>query len=397
MLDARRHWGDGETKDLRATAMPAEALTSAFEAFNREARSLEAAYVQLEERMRSVTAELRAERSARHRELLAKERLADRLAGLLEMLPGGLLVLDGAGIIREHNARAVELLNRPLAGCPWSDIVRREFRPERHANGELERHDDRRLSLARRPLENEPGEILLLCDVTESRRMSDLLHRARRLSVIGEMTARLAHQIRTPLSSALLYVGALDGRVPAEEARRLTGKLQELSGMVDDMLRFAGGARASGETFAVAPLFCEVIEELAPRRPAGCMLTSEVPAGDLTVRGNRAALKGALANLVENALAACRDPGRVELSALVLDDRVCLTVSDNGPGIPKEMQSRLFEPFFTTRPQGTGLGLAVVRSVAEAHGGHVHFHSSEAGSLFSIALPHPLQRETAGD
>src|SRR5690606_35455732 len=90
---------------------------------------------------------------------------------------------------------------------------------------------------------------------------------------------------------------------------------------------------------------------------------------------------------VANTVEACRDPGRIELAALVVGDHTCLTVSENGPGVPADVRPRLFEPFFTTRPQGTGLGLAVVRSVAEAHGGRVHVHSTAAGALFSIAVP----------
>ncbi len=372
--------------------MNAEALASAFEAFNRHAGSLEASYRELQVQVRSLAAELKAERSARQRERRAKERLDRRLAGLLEVLPGGVLVLDGAGIVREHNGKALEMLNRPLAGCPWSDIVRREFCPDKRTDGELELRDGRRLSLARQPLDHEPGELLLLSDVTESRRMSDLLHRSERLSSIGRMTAALAHQIRTPLAAALLHASRLQRREP-ETAGRIAAKLQELALLVDDMLRFAGGARRSGETFAVAGLFSEVIDEIAHRVPAGLSLVSDVCRPALMIRGNRAALKGALSNLVTNAVEACGSAGRIELSALVVDDRVCLTVTDDGPGIAADVRTRLFEPFFTTRPQGTGLGLAVVRSVAEAHDGQVHVHSSAAGALFSIALPDLCREE----
>src|SRR5690606_27436440 len=161
-------------------------------------------------------------------------------------------------------------------GCPWSDIVRREFRPGRRADGELELHDGRRLSLSRRRLENEPGEILLLTDVTDSRRTADLLHRADRLSALGEMTAKLAHQIRTPLTSALLYAGQLERVHPAAcngAAPRIAAKLKELALMVDDMLRFVGGVRRSGEVFPVAGLFREIVEETAPRLPQAWSLT----------------------------------------------------------------------------------------------------------------------------
>jgi two-component system, sensor histidine kinase FlrB len=375
---------------LVATAFDAEALQSAFARFSRQSVQLEASYRELKEQVASLQSELKAERSARHRELLEKEKLADRLAGMLEALPAAVLVIDGAGIIRELNSKAMELLNRPLLGCPWSDIVRREFCAGRSADGELKLRDGRWLSLARRALENEPGEILLLSDVTESRRMSELMHRHQRLSNIGQMTASLAHQIRTPLTCALLLAAQL-GKKNEEQrqaaAQKITARLQELAGMVDDMLKFAGGVKRLGETVPVAELFREVMEDVTPRLDGSVEVTSDFAQEELTVIGNRGALKGALLNLVENAIQACKDGGRVELTAWRSFDNACLAVSDNGQGIDKGIQSRLFEPFFTTRPQGTGLGLAVVRSVAEAHDGQVLCHSGQGGTVFAICVP----------
>jgi two-component system sensor histidine kinase FlrB len=378
---------------LVATAFDAEALQSAFARFNRQSGQLEASWRELKERVTTLTRELQVERSARHRELLDKERLGDRLAGMLEALPAAIIVIDGAGIIRELNDRATELLNRPLLGCPWSDIVRREFCAGRSADGELKLRDGRWLSLARRALPNEPGEILLLTDVTESRRMAELMHRHQRLSSIGEMTASLAHQIRTPLTSALLLASQLEKKNSEQRqiaARKITERLQDLAGMVDDMLRFAGGVRQVGESIPVAGLFQEVMEDVVARVHRSVTVTSEVPESTLTrlaIKGNRGALKGALLNLVENAAQACCDGGRVELSAWQSFDSVWLAVTDNGHGIDPDTRARLFEPFFTTRPQGTGLGLAVVRSVAEAHDGQVLCHSGPGGTVFAIRIP----------
>jgi signal transduction histidine kinase len=77
----------------------------------------------------------------------------------------------------------------------------------------------------------------------------------------------------------------------------------------------------------------------------------------------------------------------VELGAEQVDGRVCLTVSDNGHGIPDAVRPRLFEPFFTTRPQGTGLGLAVVRAVVEAHDGEILVDTGPNGTTFALCLP----------
>ena len=381
-----------------ATAFDAEALQSAFAQFNRQSDLLEASYRELKAKVSSLTRELKEEQSARHRELLDKERLGDRLAGMLEVLPAAIILIDGAGIIRELNSKAMELLNRPLLGCPWSDVVRREFCAGKSADGELMLRDGRWLSLARRPLENEPGEILLLSDVTESRRMSDLMHRHQRLSNIGEMTASLAHQIRTPLTCAMLMVGQLEKKRGEERqtaVHKITARLQELASMVDDMLRFAGGVRRVGEKIVVTDLFEEILEDIGPRLRGAVRLTSEIPDQELTIVGNRGALKGALLNLVENAAQACKDDGRIELSAWRSLDHACLAVTDNGHGIGKETQARLFEPFFTTRPQGTGLGLAVVRSVAEAHDGQVLCQSDPGQTVFAICIPATPAKESA--
>ena len=384
---------------MAATAFDAEALRSAFAQFNRQSDLLESSYRDLKAKVSSLTRELKQEQSARHRELLDRERLGDRLAGMLEVLPAAIIVIDGAGIIRELNSKAMELLNRPLLGCPWSDVVRREFCAGKSADGELMLRDGRWLSLARRPLENEPGEILLLSDVTESRRMSDLMHRHQRLSNIGEMTASLAHQIRTPLTCAMLMVGQLEKKSGEERQKamhKITARLQELASMVDDMLRFAGGVRRVGEKIVVADLFEEILEDIGPRLHGAARLTSEIPDQEFAVVGNRGALKGALLNLVENAAQACRKDGRIELSAWRSLDHACLAVSDNGHGISKETQARLFEPFFTTRPQGTGLGLAVVRSVAEAHDGQVLCQSAPGQTVFAICIPAtPVERSAS--
>jgi two-component system sensor histidine kinase FlrB len=177
---------------------------------------------------------------------------------------------------------------------------------------------------------------------------------------------------------------------------KITARLQELASMVDDMLRFAGGVRRVGEKIVVADLFEEILEDIGPRLHGAARLTSEIPDQEFAVVGNRGALKGALLNLVENAAQACRKDGRIELSAWRSLDHACLAVSDNGHGISKETQARLFEPFFTTRPQGTGLGLAVVRSVAEAHDGQVLCQSAPGQTVFAICIPAtPVERSAS--
>lgn len=374
---------------MGTTSLDAEQLRKAFEVFNQHSGLLEESYRDLQQTVESLTRQLRREESARLSELLKKERLGRRLSELLETLPGAILVIDGSGIIRQQNSQASALLNQPLIGCSWAAIVRREVREGGSEDGNIQLCDGRWLSLSRRPLKTEPGEILLLADVTESRRMAELRQRNERLTAIGEMTAEFAHQVRTPLASAMLYAGTLDRSTP--ENSRVSDKinegLHELKRMVNDMLGFAAGARRSQQQVSVPKLLNEVSKTLDGQLGEQTELRASVADAALTVAANKDALKGALLNLITNADQAGNGNARILLHGHRSGDSVHLCVTDDGPGVPEELRARVFEPFFTTRPQGTGLGLSVVKAVAAAHDGDVSVATSKLGTCFTIQLP----------
>lgn len=364
-------------------------LQSAFEIFNRQSGMLEQSYRELQQTVASLTRQLKKAQSARLAELVKTERLSRHLSYLLETLPGAIVVLDGDGVIREGNSQASALLNQPLIGCSWATIVRREVRDGGSEDGNIQLRDGRWLSLSRRQLQQEPGEVLLLADITESRRMSQLRQRQERLTTIGEMTAQFAHQVRTPLASAMLYAAQLDTTTPKQQraAQKITARLNDLGRMVNDMLGFAAGARPAEEAFEVRELLAEVQAAIEPQLNGQTGLQVIVEDSALRVSANKDSLKGALLNLVTNALQACESNAHIVLGATGDAEQVQLSVTDNGPGVAEEVLPRLFEPFFTTRPQGTGLGLAVVQAVAAAHDGDVSVHSSAEGTRFTIRLP----------
>jgi two-component system sensor histidine kinase FlrB len=221
-----------------------------------------------------------------------------------------------------------------------------------------------------------------------------VLSRHQRLAALGEMAATLAHQIRTPLSAALLYASnaALEGLPPARRGEllgRAIGCLNDLEQLVSDMLGFARGAAASNAPVALRDIALAVTNASpALVRPGQQLAVAPVP-GDAVVCANREALVGAVLNLVTNALQAGGTAAVVRLD-LRTDGRLAeIRVQDNGPGVAPELRQRIFEPFFTTRPEGTGLGLAVVRSVAEAHGGEVTVSDADGGpgACFTLRLP----------
>ena len=382
---------------LTGTAVNAEQLQSAFELFNQQSNVLERSYRDLQERVEVLTSQLCEARSARMAELVQKERLSQRLSLLLETLPGAIIVIDGDGVIQEQNSEALALLNEPLSGCSWASIVRREARAGGSEDGNIQLADGRWLSLSRRPLRNEPGEILLLADVTDSRQMSALRQRQERLTAIGEMTAEFAHQVRTPLASAMLYASQLDISTPEQGriAVRISERLHDLGRMVNDMLGFAAGGKRADESVDIRALFQGIRSTLDVQLGSNTELDllingssidrDSADAEELKIVANENALKGALINLVANADQA--GAGTIQLGAWADNCNIYFTVTDDGPGISESVWSRLFEPFFTTRPQGTGLGLAVVADVAKAHGGDVRVDSLTSGSRFTLRIP----------
>ena len=369
-------------------------LERAFQAFNQLSDQLQSSYQDLERRVAALTLELEEARRGREEEAHNARRLAARLELLLATLPGGVAVIDCHGIIQETNPAAERILGVALTGRPWQDVVESVLTDQARCGGDWLIGGTRRINILSSDLGGEAGRILLLTDVTETRALEELANRNQRLRAMGEMAASLAHQIRTPLASALLYLSqcrtqALEAR-GAELLERGIERLHCLDRLVQDMLVFARG-HGIGERVRIADLFSEVHRAVTALKPANAHLIIEGADVLLELEGNRTALVAALTNLVRNAFEAAPDVV-VTLKAELRGERVELQVRDNGPGIAPGIQSQVFEPFFSTRPAGTGLGLAVVKTVAEAHGGGLEFASdSQSGTSIGIELPTPSQ------
>ena len=370
-------------------------LHDAFHAFSEVSERLTASYRILEERVAVLTEELAAARNERLQQLAEKERIANRLQQLLDAIPGAIVVLDGDEVIQEHNPGAVELLGEPLLGEKWPNVAKRAITGLFGDGYYATMRDGRQVGISSRALDSEPGRILLLKDETETRRLQEMVNRHQRLSAMGEMVARLAHQIRTPLASAMLYVShwnkpQYDIHAKSHFAEKTLAGLRQLERMVNDMLVFARGGEFKPETILIDSLLNDlraVIEPQIQQSNGNLSIINKV--ADAEIEGSRDLLLGALLNLCTNAIQAC-DKG-VDLKIEVVSNRsdtVEIFITDNGIGIEEEIQKRIFEPFYTTRNGGTGLGLAVVRAVIEGHQGDIQVRSNPGkGSTFSLKLP----------
>jgi len=300
-----------------------------------------------------------------------------------------------AGKILDCNAVALAFLGEPLIGLDWTEVIARSLIPVSGNPHERRLNNGKRVNMTCNQLESDSGQIILLSDVSEMRTLQDMLNQQKQLSAMGEMVASMAHQVRTPLSTAILYASqmsksALDNEKRQRFSQKILERLQYLERQVNDMLIFAKDGRLAMETFSLSDLLNhlrETVKEYVGTGRIDLQIINDVRNDEML--GNENALRGALMNLLNNAVDAVGHGGSIQVSVAQLGEcNVRIVIKDNGPGISRELCQRVFEPFFTTKMNGTGLGLAVVDSVVKAHGGQVHVESASGeGAVFSIVLP----------
>ena len=186
----------------------------------------------------------------------------------------------------------------------------------------------------------------------------------------------------------------VDGQLDDSKTRKFSAKalarIKHIETMINDMLVFAHGGQFHTSDFAVDDLLDELQDQVAPHmQQQHAEIDIRRLPGTVLLNGNKDALLGALANLCMNAIDASKGQLTIEI-ALALTDKgmLSLTIGDNGKGMDEQTLQHLFDPFFTTKIDGTGLGLAVVKSVIESHQGTIEARSElGAGSCFTILLP----------
>ncbi|NAT15724.1 PAS domain-containing sensor histidine kinase, partial [Pseudomonas syringae pv. actinidifoliorum] len=326
-----------------------QGLEQAFSLFNQMSAQLTDSYGLLEARVTELKGELADAGAQRLQELAEKERLANRLQNLLDLLPGGVIVIDGMGVVREANPAAIDLLGQPLLGMLWRHVISRCFAPREDDGHEVSLKDGRRLSIATRSLDAEPGQLVLLNDLTETRRLQEQLARHERLSSLGRMVASLAHQIRTPLSAAMIYASHLtEQELPVETqqrfAARLKDRLHELEHQVRDMLVFARGELPLTDRLTPGALF-HALQNAAVTHVQGVSVRWQCDSIDGELLCNRDTLVGALLNLIENAVQASAGRTLLKVHAYSRGNVLRVCFSDNGSGMDKAALARIGEPF----------------------------------------------------
>jgi signal transduction histidine kinase len=228
------------------------------------------------------------------------------------------------------------------------------------------------------------------------RQVQASLRRSERLAALGQLTAGLAHELRNPLgtikaSAEMLMKETVKSRpeVMAEMAGYIGSEVDRMSGLVSSFLDFARPLQAHPVVAELEPVVEEVVgqqSEVAARN--GISIRIEMNEKPLTFEFDPDLLKVALSNLLQNAIQASGENQSISIKAAESNGNVKIFITDHGPGIQKEHLETIFNPFFTTKSQGIGLGLPIVSKIVDEHHGRINVFSEVGkGTTFEIALP----------
>jgi two-component system sensor kinase FixL len=242
------------------------------------------------------------------------------------------------------------------------------------------------------------GAVGAFLDVTERKRAQERALQTERLAAIGQMMTGLAHESGNALARSRACLDMLTWEVQDQpEAQDLIGRIQKaqdhLQQLYEEVRGYAAPIRLEREVLSVAGVWRQAWENLALKRQGKeATLREEIGGSDLGCAVDPFRLEQVFRNILENSLAASAGPVRIDVlcTNTVLDGRpaVLVAVRDNGPGLTPEQRQRIFEPFYTTKTKGTGLGMAIAKRIVEAHGGRLGVGpGSDGGAEILITLP----------
>ncbi len=352
--------------------------------------------------------------SARTVDLLRLRRLSELV---FDSVGSGILVLDGEGRVSSLNGAAASmlkvdrfaLLGRPAADLlgevPLGDLLPRaaNARVDRWEGKARDREGKERtwglsISSLRDPKREESGFVVIFSDLTLLREMEERLRRAEKFSALGRMAASLAHEVRNPLASMSGSIQLLR-QVPGlgEEDERLMRivlrETERMDALIGDFLTYARPPSPRWEEQDLRSQVADILRLLEAGAPGGGRFRLQAPAEPVLAEVDGSFLRQVLHNLLKNAAEA--SPSEAEVEVVVAPGKVRnhiegveISVADRGEGIPPEVLPEIFEPFRTSKPHGTGLGLAVVYQLVSTLGGVIDVGSRPGGgTVFTVFIP----------
>jgi PAS domain S-box-containing protein len=357
----------------------------------------------------------RAASALREREarITQESQRSERLEEVMNTIRDAVITADAQGRCLSVNTsgagmlgyRGDELVGRPLAELVGdTEALRTLLRTilaggdVAHASIPLRRADGQLLpaSWNASPLRNEKGEVrgmlAVARDMSPVRELQDRLVRAERLASVGLLGAGVAHELRNPLGIVSNAVFFLRRRADPNDAKvqrhfdLIEREIRRSAQVIDTLVQFSHDPEPQGATVALAPVVRQSLDRVA--FPPGIQREVDLPNDLPPVVADEAQLTQVFENLTRNAVQAMGDHGCLRLRAFAADGRVQALVEDNGPGIPDADRARVFEPLFTTKAKGMGLGLALCKRIVETYGGEIRIDSVPGeGTTVRVILP----------
>ncbi len=383
-------------------------LVEAFSRFEEHCQQLESVHQELRQQLNEAHLELDRKNRELSQRVSEIEMIRQRLSTVLESITNAVMLVDEEGMIDLANNAAKQFFGEDIEGEP--------FRERASALGSLleteggvydkeislDHQDERRVVIASAiptsPNKGVSGScVIAVKDITEYRHLQEQVARKERLAALGKVAASVAHEIRNPLGAvegfALLLQQDLETAEPdkARLASKIVQGTRELNSVVTNLLEYAREPKYNFQKAELAAVLDEVLNMMKPKADqAGVTLDADGLARGIECSLDAVQMKQVFSNVVANAIDACphRDSGKVSIEAHERGDKVQVAVLDNGPGIPEEKRDRIFEPFFTMKDDGIGLGLPMCRRIVEGHNGFIKAECpSEGGTKMQVVLP----------
>jgi len=326
-------------------------------------------------------------------------------------MPSGLIVVDREGRIVDHNPASERIFEGTLArSSRLRDLVREsqalqdllsrclnsgEIFTRLEFNAPIRPDVDKRIGINLSPITSDSGEIqgaiCLLSDLTEIVELHNRIKLQENFAALGEMSAGIAHEFKNSLATIVGYaqmsMGEGDVKTLQNYARELHKESQALSHMVTDFLNFARPVLTSINAVDLAQLLENTISDLRSLRPGKYEVRFQA-AESAIAPCDATLMRQSFLNLLINAVEALGPAGAIDVSVVKENKLVRIAIEDNGHGISEDVQKKIFIPFFTTKTQGTGLGLSLVQKIVLAHNGHIEVRSAPgSGTRFLVTVP----------
>jgi PAS domain S-box-containing protein len=352
------------------------------------------------------------------RQLKEKEKELERLKALaesraeniLQCVSNGVIAFDGNGRVNTVNRAAEELLGmagEEITGKTCGEIfgdgelcsVIQETLRDRVASRRMEtallRKGERvwlgfNTALLTDRQGTSVGAILSFSDLTEVKRLQEQIELKERLTALGEMSAGIAHELRNPMAVIAGYLKLLArDRDEAGQAiiRDISAEIDTMNRIIGDLLTFARPTALNRVECNIRELIETIVASILQARGAGAEIRTVLRVEDVPMTIDEGLMRQALGNVIQNAVDAMPDGGTLTIEASG-NHEAGITIRDTGGGIAPEHIKKIFLPFFTTRDQGVGMGLALAHKIISSHGGRIDVRSETGkGTVFTVTLP----------